>query len=59
MRFRGTRKEDERKEIAREYSETVERLIRSGTWQEMPAPEDQLPDAWMPNSFFDYWQAAP
>jgi hypothetical protein len=33
----------------------VERLIDSGNWEEMPAPEDQLPDNWMPRKFFDYW----
>jgi hypothetical protein len=33
----------------------VERLIASGRWQDMPAPEDQLPDEWMPKAFFDYW----
>jgi hypothetical protein len=30
-------------------------LIRSGHWHEMPAPEDQLPDAWMPSEFFEFW----
>lgn len=55
MTFRGTRCESERREIAREYSQTVERLIQSGVWHEMPAPEDQLPDDWMPKAFFDYW----
>jgi hypothetical protein len=54
MRFRHTRQVEERQAIADEYSSTVERLIRSGHWQEMPAPEDQLPDAWMPHAFFAY-----
>jgi hypothetical protein len=30
-------------------------LINSGGWVEAPGPEDQLPDAWMPTAFFDYW----
>jgi len=55
MKFRGTRREAERRDIAREYSETVQRLIASGHWHEMPAPEDQLPDDWMPPTFFEYW----
>ena len=55
MKFRGIRHQDERATIADDYSQTVERLIRSGIWCEMPAPEDQLPDDWMPKSFFEYW----
>ncbi len=55
MQFRGTRRDDERRDIAKEYSQTVQRLVDSGSWQEMPAFEDQLPDAWMPKAFFDYW----
>lgn len=55
MKFRGTRHDLDRQGIARDYSEIVDRLIQSGRWQEMPAPEDQLPDDWMPQAFFDYW----
>ena len=55
MKFRGTRHDAERRNIAKDYSQTVERLIQSGSWQEMPPPEDQLPDDWMPEAFFDYW----
>lgn len=55
--FRGTRNPAKRKAIAEDYSQTVERLIRSGHWHEMPAPEDQLPDEIMPASFFKYWSA--
>lgn len=54
-KFRGTRSDEERREIAKDYCQTVERLIQSGVWHEMPAPEEQLPDAWMPKAFFDYW----
>jgi hypothetical protein len=62
MKFRGTRRQAERQDIARDYSQTVGQLIDSGGWHEMPAPEDQLPDDWMPEAFFEYWsrrQAAP
>jgi hypothetical protein len=55
MRFRGTRRDAERRDIASDYSRTVDRLIHSGRWQEMPALEDQLPDDWMPQAFIDYW----
>jgi hypothetical protein len=59
MQFRGTRRDSERDDIAREYTRTVHRLIQSGHWHEMPAPEDQLPDDWMPSAFFDYWLGRP
>jgi hypothetical protein len=55
MKFRGTRDPEERLAIADAYCQVVERLIRSGLWREIPAPEDQLPDDWMPQTFFDYW----
>lgn len=55
MKFLGTRRDSERRAIATDYSQTVERLIRSGRWQEIPRPEDQLPGDWMPLAFFDYW----
>jgi hypothetical protein len=55
MKFRRTRRDAERRDIAKDYSQTVERLINSNSWHEMPAPEDQLPDDWMPKTFFDYW----
>ena len=55
LKFRGTRRDAERRDIAKDYSQTVERLIHSGRWHEMPPLEDQLPDDWMPPEFFDYW----
>lgn len=55
MQFRGTRDNAQRQVIADDYARTVERLIQSGQWDEIPAPEDQLPDRWMPQAFFDYW----
>jgi hypothetical protein len=55
MKFRGSQGDTDRQAIAAEYSQAVHRLIRSGTWNEMPAPEDQLPDSWMPREFSEYW----
>ena len=55
MKSRGTRREAERRDIAKDYSQTVERLIHSGRWHDMPPHEDQLPDGWMPKAFFEYW----
>jgi hypothetical protein len=55
MDFRGERDKTTRRQIADKYACVVDRLIKSGNWQEMPAPEDQLPDQWMPLSFYDYW----
>ena len=62
FQFRGTRRDDDRRQIASEYAATVDRLIKSGGWKEAPAPEDQLPDDCMPRAFFDFWlgrQASP
>lgn len=55
MQFRGTRDEAERDSIAQEYSRTVAELIASKKWRRMLPLEDQLPDAWMPECFFEYW----
>ncbi len=55
MRFRGTRQLEERQSLAKEYGAAVARLIASGNWHEVPPFEDQLPDAWMPQAFFEYW----
>ena len=55
MQFRGTQSDADRRAIAGDYSQTVHRLIQSGSWREMPPAEDQLPDAWMPQAFFEYW----
>jgi mono/diheme cytochrome c family protein len=59
MKFRGARRDEERQTIAEDYSQTVQHLIDGGGWREMPAPEDQLPDVWMPAAFFDYWSGRP
>jgi hypothetical protein len=55
MRFRRTTSPSERKKIAQDYAEVVERLIRSGNRQEAPPPEDQLPHDYMPAAFYRYW----
>jgi hypothetical protein len=55
MRFRSAGSEQERQAISKDYAKTVERLIQSHLWDEMPASEDQLPDDYMPESFFKYW----
>lgn len=57
MQFRGARDEAVRSGIAADYALTVERLVRSGRWAEMPPPEDQLPDDQMPQQFFAYWSS--
>ena len=54
-RFRSTRDEAERKKIAAEYATVVDCLIATGTWDEVPSPEEQLPDEYMPKAFMDYW----
>jgi hypothetical protein len=55
MRFRRTRDETTRRDIATEYAQEVQRLIGAGDWTEAPAFEDQLPLEWMPEAFFAYW----
>jgi hypothetical protein len=55
MKFRATRRDVDRRAVAEDYSQTVDRLIQGGNWQEVPPPEDQLPDDWMPPAFFAYW----
>ncbi|MCE9534747.1 MAG: hypothetical protein K8T89_27030 [Planctomycetes bacterium] len=55
MKFRGTRHDEEREVIAKDYSQTVHRLIESGGWDEMPAPEDELPEEWMPKEYVAFW----
>jgi hypothetical protein len=55
MTFRGTRDSTKRKAIAKQYAKTVKKLVDGGCWKEMPAPEDQLPDNFMPKGFFEYW----
>jgi hypothetical protein len=55
MRFRGTRDGAERRLIAQEYADVVARLVKSRKWREIPALEDQLPDDWMPEQFFEFW----
>jgi hypothetical protein len=55
MEIRGAHVVAERQKIAAMCVEAVDRLIESGQWDELRAPENQLPEAWMPRSFFEYW----
>jgi hypothetical protein len=59
MQFRGTRDEAERTCIAQAYSQAVAELIASNKWRSIPPLEDQLPDEWMPEAFFEYWSLSP
>jgi hypothetical protein len=59
MRFRSTRRDSKRRQIFAEYAEAVDRLIQSGSWNEAPAPEDQLPHDYMPRAFFEFWLGPP
>ena len=56
MRYRRTADRANRKKIAQEYSDVVDKLIQSGAWQESPPPEDQLPYADMPPAYYLYWR---
>jgi hypothetical protein len=55
MRYRRVQNRTDRIQIAKDYAETVNRLIQSGVWHNAPRPEDQLPDDDMPKAFFEYW----
>jgi hypothetical protein len=57
--FRGTRDEQQRAAIAGEYAQAVKQLIASNKWKRIPPLEDQLPDEWMPEAFFEFWSLRP
>jgi hypothetical protein len=59
MQFRGTRDEALRASIAQAYSDAVAELIDGKKWRKIPLLEDQLPDEWMPEAFFEYWALSP
>lgn len=59
MEFRGTKDQTERLAIARAYAQAVDELIASRKWNRMPPLEDQLPDEWMPETFFTHWELRP
>jgi hypothetical protein len=59
MQFRGTRNEAERQSIAAAYAHAVGELIASKKWRLIPPLEDQLPDEWMPEAFFQHWSLNP
>jgi hypothetical protein len=58
MDFRGERDPKRRKAIAAEYGKTLQELIKNKNWSEMPGPEDQLPDEFMPEDFFTWLRAS-
>jgi len=53
MSYREITDRAERQKIVNEYAQTLKRLIDSG-WDEVPPPEDQLPDDDMPREFFAF-----
>lgn len=55
FRFRGAHYEIERRDIADDYAETVERLIASRSWIDHPGPDEELPEDWMPDAYAAYW----
>lgn len=55
MKFRGTRSIIERLAISDDYAKEVNRLIEGGSWTEIPGPEDELPEFWMPTEYYDHW----
>lgn len=54
MKFRSNRDPVSRERVKAEYAAVVDRLIKSGTWTEMPSDEDVLPDEDMPKAFWDF-----
>lgn len=50
--FRNANSDSERQQIAQRYSNVWEWIIKGG-FDEMPPPEDQLPDEYMPKSFLE------
>ncbi len=57
--FRCTRDEQKRMSIACQYAQAVKELIASHKWKRIPLLEDQLPDEWMPEAFFEFWSLSP
>jgi hypothetical protein len=55
VKFRSTRDPAQRQAIAKDYAKTVKNVIYRGGWNEMPAPEDQLPDDYMPREYSEFW----
>lgn len=53
--FRSAKDDNERQWLADLYKIEVERLINKGGWTDCPAPEDTLPDKWMPAAFNKHW----
>lgn len=55
MAFRGTDDCRQREKIKQDYAATIDALIQTNNWEDMPAPEDMLPDDCMPPDFMRYW----
>ena len=55
MQFRGTSDTRKRTQIAKEYRQVVKKLSEGGKWKDVPPPEDQLPDEFMPPEFNKHW----
>ena len=56
MEFRGDANPQKRLFVALKYELEVNRLIATKNWKDIPAPEDMLPDAWMPLAFYKHWK---
>jgi hypothetical protein len=54
FKFRGTRDENLRRDIAFWYGKIMEQLQRQGG-AEFPGPEDLLPDEYMPKDWWKHW----
>jgi hypothetical protein len=50
--FRSAKSDEERKKIAKSYRNTWKRIVENG-FDEVPPPEDMLPDDYMPKSFLN------
>jgi hypothetical protein len=55
MQYRRTADRANRKKIAQEYADVVDKLIQTCAWNESPPPEDQLPYADMPSAYYRHW----
>lgn len=56
MEFRGNKDEESRKSVTAKYAKVVSQLVKSGKWKYMPTMEEQLPDEYLPDEFFTYWE---
>jgi hypothetical protein len=54
MEFRGTMDDEQRRVIAGKYERILNQLLSGKRRREMPPLESQLPDEWMPKTFFEW-----